>query len=276
MSEAPRPSRVRLRPPRRWPLLAVAVAVCLSAVSGGVLGYFLRLDLPDVRALEDYQPPQMTHVMASDGLLLATFHEQRRILVNYEDIPVDFRRALLAVEDAGFYSHTGIDFRGILRAAWRDLLSLRAAQGGSTVTQQLARNLFLTPRKTIRRKLAEAVLALEIERQYTKEEILGFYCNQIYMGHGRYGIEAASRYYYGVAARELTLNQAATLAGLIQRPEALSPFRHPDRSSKRRDYVLTRMVSTGVLSAEEADRVRDAGLDVDEPDLAVVDLVLEG
>jgi penicillin-binding protein 1A len=265
MSQAPRPSRVHLRLPKRWPILAVAVAVAFAAITGAALGYFLRLDLPDVQALEDYEPPQMTHVIAANGFLLDTFQEQRRIFVHYEEIPVEFRQALLAVEDAGFYEHTGLDFRSILRAAWRDLWSLSAAQGASTVTQQLARNLFLTPKKTIRRKVAEALLALEIERQYTKEEILGFYCNQIYMGHGRYGIEAASRYYYGVASRELTLNQAATLAGLIQRPEALSPLRHPDRSVRRRDYVLTRMESTGVLSSEDADIVRQEPLQVTEP-----------
>ncbi len=251
---------LRLRLAARWPLVVLGSLLMLAAVSGGALGYFMRFDLPDVRALEDYAPPQMTHVFAADSSLLGTFHEQRRILIDFEDIPLLFRQALLASEDASFYRHTGLDFQSILRAAWRDLRSLRAAEGASTLTQQHARNLFLTPNKTLRRKLEEAVLALEIERQYTKEEILRFYCNQIYMGHGRYGVEAAARYYFGVPSRDMTLNQAATLAGLIQRPEALSPIRHPDRALSRRNYVLRRMVETGALDEEPAARTREEAL----------------
>jgi len=227
--------------------------VLLAAGSGGVLGYFARFDLPDVRALEDYRPPLMTRVVAEDGVLLDTFAEQRRILIDYEDIPLVFQQALLASEDADFLNHAGIDFTGILRAAWRDLRSRRLAQGASTLTQQLARNLFLHRDKTFKRKLQETLLALEIERQYTKQEILGFYCNQVYMGHGRYGLEAASRYYFGVTAPELSLSEAATLAGLLQRPEALSPRRHPQRAHDRRNYVLRRMVEVGFLAPERAE-----------------------
>jgi len=245
---------------RRGLLVLLASLVLVAALSGGVLGYFMRFDLPDVRALEDYDPPQMTHVLAADGSLVGTFQEQRRILIDFEDIPLVFRQALLATEDASFYRHTGLDFQSILRAAWRDLRSLRAAEGASTLTQQLARNLFLTPRKTIRRKLEEAVLALEIERQYTKQEILRFYCNQIYTGHGHYGIEAASRFYFGIPSREMSVNQAATLAGVLQRPEALSPIRHPDRARNRRDYVLGRMVATEAIAAEVAQQARDEPL----------------
>jgi len=228
------------------------VGVVIAAVLGGLAGYFMRFDLPDVRALEDYNPPQMTRVVASDGTMLDTFAEQRRILIEFRDIPEVFLNALIASEDANFYRHTGIDVKGIIRAAWRDLRSLRLAQGASTLTQQLARNLFLKRDKTIKRKLQEALLALEIERQYTKQEILAFYCNQIYMGHGRYGLEAASRFYFGVPARELELAEAATLAGLIQRPEGLTPLRHPKRAFQRRNYVLRRMVKIGAIDEDEA------------------------
>jgi len=237
---------------RRWPWIALGALLVLAAACGGALGYFMRFDLPDVRALEDYNPPEMSRVLAADGSELSTFAEQRRILVSYGEIPPLFRQALVAVEDAGFYDHTGIDFTGILRALWRDLTSLRLAQGGSTLTQQLARNLFLYPDKTLRRKVQEAFLALEIERQYTKEEILRFYCNQVYMGHGRWGIEAASRFYFGKTARELSLPQAALLAGVIQRPESLSPFKHPERAMKRRNHVLRRMVEEGLLDDRSA------------------------
>jgi len=248
----PRRPTARSRVRRRLLLLLSLLALGAS-LSGAALGYFLRFDLPDVRALEDYEPPQMSQVLAADGTPIGTFHEQRRIVIDLEDIPPVFRQALVASEDAGFYRHTGIDFRAVARAAWHDLRKLEAAEGASTITQQLARNLFLTPRKTIRRKLEEALLALEIERQYAKDEILRFYCNQIYMGHGRYGLEAAARYYFATPSRELSLSQAATLAGLIQRPETLSPLRHADRALRRREYVLRRMVDTGALSPEEAE-----------------------
>ena len=246
---------MRLGP--RWPLFGLGALVLLASASGASLGYFMRFDLPDVRALQDYSPPVTTRVLDSSGGLLDTFAEQRRILIDYRDIPVVFRTALLATEDSNFLRHTGIDFKGVVRAAWRDLTRLELAQGASTLTQQLARNLFLHRDKTIRRKLQEAVLALEIERQYTKQEILAFYCNQIYMGHGRYGLEAAARFYFDKPARELELAEAAMLAGLIQRPEALSPVRHPERAIDRRNYVLRRMVEVGALSPEEAAAARD-------------------
>jgi len=239
-------------PRRHWPYLLLGALVLLAAVCGASLGYFMRFDLPDVRALEDYRPPEMSRVLAADGSQVGTFAEERRILIRYGEIPPVFQRALIATEDANFYGHTGIDFKGIARALWRDVSSMSLAQGASTLTQQLARNLFLHPDKTIRRKLQEAFLALEIERQFTKQEILGFYCNQIYMGHGRWGLEAAARYYFGKTARELSLAEAATLAGVIQRPEALSPFKHPDRALRRRGYVLRRMVDEEFLSPHEA------------------------
>ncbi len=187
------------------------------------MGYFLRLDLPDVRALEDYNPPVMSRVLAVDHSTVATFAEQRRILIDYHDIPVSFQQALIAVEDSNFHRHTGIDFRGIARAAISDVRRMRLAQGASTLTQQLARNLFLHPQKTITRKVQEALLALEIERQYTKQEILRYYSNQIYMGHGRYGLEAAARYYFGKPARPQTHPQTATIARLEKRPAELRP-----------------------------------------------------
>ena len=238
----------------------------LAAVSGAALGYFMRFDLPDVRALEDYRPPLMTRVMDRHGALLDTFAEQRRILIDLDDIPLAFRDALLASEDSNFFRHTGIDVKSIVRAAWHDLRSLRLVQGASTLTQQLARNLFLHPDKTFRRKLQEAVLALEIERQYTKEEILRFYCNQVYMGHGRYGLEAASRYYFNIPARELSLGQAATLAGLLQRPEALSPKRHPERALERRNYVLRRMLEVGYLTPDDANSAQSTPLETTRRD----------
>jgi len=255
-------SRIRPLLRQHWRGGLLSGGVLLAGIVGASMGYFLRLDLPDVRALEDYNPPVMSRVLAVDHSTVATFAEQRRVLIDYHDIPVSFQQALIAVEDSNFHRHTGIDFRGIARAAITDVRKMRLAQGASTLTQQLARNLFLHREKTITRKIQEALLALEIERQYTKQEILRYYSNQIYMGHGRYGLEAAAQYYFGKPARDLTLAESATIAGLIQRPEALSPFKNIERSLRRRNHVLGRMVIEGFISAEVAEATQQESIEI--------------
>ena len=215
-----------MKPTKRRTL--VLGALILPAVIGGAtIGYGLRLDLPDVEALDRYTPPLNTRVLARDGSTIGSFGEQRRTLLAQKDIPKMFTQALIAVEDASFYEHSGLDFKGIARAAWHDLTSLSFAQGASTITQQLSRNLFLKPDKTPRRKLEEMLLAIEIEKRYSKDEILRMYCNQVYMGHGRYGLEAASQFYFGkhagmVAAHDPDTNDAETQCvpsyGLHHRP----------------------------------------------------------
>jgi penicillin-binding protein 1A len=250
---APPPARVAWWRQRRWQLAAFGGLVVFAAIAGASLGYTMRLELPNVSGLEDYAPPVISQVLASDDAIVDTFYEQQRVMIAHDQIPDTFRQALVAVEDADFYEHAGIDMGGILRAAWANLRSLRRAEGGSTLTQQLARSLFLHPEKTYRRKLQEMLLATEIERQYAKEEILTFYCNQVYVGHGRYGLEAASRYYFGKPAYELELAEAAMIAGLIQRPEALSPFKNPERAESRRRHVLDRMQKVGYIDEKTAD-----------------------
>jgi penicillin-binding protein 1A len=238
-------------------------ALILPAVIGGAtLGYGLKLDLPDVEALDRYTPPLNTRVLAQDGSTIGSFGEQRRTLLAQKDIPKVFTQALIAVEDASFYEHSGLDFRGIARAAWHDLTTMSFAQGASTLTQQLSRNLFLKPDKTPRRKLEEMLLAVEIEQRYSKDEILRMYCNQVYMGHGRYGLEAAAQFYFGKHAGELDLPEAALLAGLIQRPEGLSPFKNPDGAVRRRNHVLDRMVEAGSLTQAQATQAKQAALDL--------------
>jgi penicillin-binding protein 1A len=237
---------------RRWQVGVLAGATLLAAIAGGALGYNMRLDLPSVSGLEDYAPPVVTQVLADDGAVIDSFYEQQRLMIRHDQIPDSFRQALIAVEDAGFYEHTGIDLQGIARAAWSNLRSFRRAEGGSTLTQQLARSLFLHREKTYRRKVQEMILATEIERQYAKEEILTFYCNQVYVGHGRYGLEAASRHYFDKPAVELELHEAAMIAGLIQRPEALSPFKNPERARARRAHVIDRMVKVGFIDSKTA------------------------
>ncbi len=237
---------------RPLPLKALPALAALACALGALVGYLLNLDLPDVDSLQDYQPPVITRLYSDSGVLVHQFAEERRILVPLSDIPTSFKNAIVATEDADFYGHLGISPKGIARAMVSNLMAGSVVQGGSTLTQQLAKILFLRPERTLRRKVQEAYLALQIEKTYTKEEILEFYCNQIYMGHGRYGIEAASQFYFGKPSRDLTLSEAAILAGIPQRPEVFSPLRNPDVARRKRDHVLDRMVEEGHLDAEAA------------------------
>jgi penicillin-binding protein 1A len=230
-------------------------ALLLAATSGSVFGFLLTFDIPEVRHLQDWKPPVVTTIYAADQQILYQFGAEKRIVIPLDEVPQHFIDALVSTEDSRFFTHVGIDPWGIARALVTDIIRFKRAQGGSTITQQLARSLFLKPEKTIRRKLQEMVLALQIEKTFTKNEILGFYCNQVYMGHGRYGVEAAANYYFARPAKDLTLEEAALLAGLVQRPEAYSPVRAPDRARNRRNLVFGRMVAEGKLTREDAERL---------------------
>jgi penicillin-binding protein 1A len=250
----PPPTKIPFwKQPRKLAILALG-ALLLAASSGSVLGYLLTFDIPEVTHLQDWKPPVVTTIYSADGQVLYQFGAEKRIVVGLDQIPKEFLDGLVATEDSHFYSHFGVDPWGIARAIITDIVRLKKAQGGSTITQQLARSLFLKPEKTIRRKLQEMVLAVQIEKAFTKQEILAFYCNQVYMGHGRYGIEAAAEYYFGRPAKQMSLPESALLAGLVQRPETYSPFRAPDKARKRRDHVLSRMVEEGKLAREAADQ----------------------
>ena len=238
---------------RRGIAILLASALVLAGGFGSGFGYFLTFDIPEVRSLQDWKPPVVTTIYGADGGILYQFGAEKRIVVALDQVPPAFLDALIATEDSRFQTHVGIDPWGIARAMITDIIRLRRAQGGSTLTQQLARSLFLKSEKTLRRKLQEMVLALQIEKAFTKNEILAFYCNQVYMGHGRYGVEAAANYYFAKPAKEMTLEESALLAGLVQRPEALSPIRNPDRSKARRDLVLRRMVEEDKIPQEVAD-----------------------
>ncbi|HEV8374796.1 MAG TPA: transglycosylase domain-containing protein, partial [Candidatus Polarisedimenticolia bacterium] len=228
----------------------------LAVLTGSVAGYFLTSDIPEVTRLEDWKPPVVSVLYAADGTPTYQFGGEKRILVDFSQIPPSFIQAIIATEDSRFYRHFGVDPLGISRALLRDLVHLRLKEGGSTLTQQLAKLLFLKPEKTLRRKIQEAVLAMQIEKAYTKKEILVFYCNQIYLGHGRYGVETASRYFFGKPAREMTLSESALLAGLVQRPESYSPIRNPKLAIRRRNHVLSRMVEEGYLTEDQARAAR--------------------
>ena len=219
-----------------------------------------RGDLPEIANLEKYQPNVITQVFATDGSKIGDFAIERRVIVGFADIPPVLRNAIVAVEDADFWKHLGINPWRIPAAAIANLRSGRRSQGSSTLTMQLSRLLFLTPEKTYERKIKEALLAFDIEKNFTKEEILTLYGNQVYFGHGAYGVEAASQLFFGRSARDLTLSQSATLAGLIQNPSRLSPIEHPDRTLQRRSHVLSRMEAEKYVSAEEAGRAREEPL----------------
>ncbi len=251
--------------PRHRVFIFIGLLLLLAAVIGSGGAYLLTLDLPDVRALEDYRPATISRVLAADGTVIHQFATERRIVIPYEEIAPVLRNALVATEDSNFFSHVGVDPVGILRALVMDIGAMRIKQGGSTLTQQLALGLFLKRDMTITRKVREAILATHIERTYTKEEILTFYCNQVYLGHGYYGVEAASLYYFGQRARDLTLPQASLLAGLVQRPEALSPHRNPEKALGRRNHVLGRMLEEGYIDQATFLATRDLPVEVIDP-----------
>jgi penicillin-binding protein 1A len=221
----------------------------LAALAAGVGFYlaFLR-DLPDIRSVEDYQPALASVVFDREGQRIGEFFVERRELVTLEEIPQHVVRAFVAAEDSTFFEHGGIDYQSILRAAWRNLLAGgKVREGGSTITQQMVKGLLLNPERTIRRKLREMILARNIEQRLTKQEILYLYLNQIYFGHGAYGIAEAARTYYGKTPAELSVAEAAQLAGLPKAPSKYSPVRNPERAEQRRRYVLRRLMEEGYI-----------------------------
>jgi penicillin-binding protein 1A len=214
--------------------------------------------LPDISQLKSYQPSLITSVYADDETLIAQFFVERRVLIPLARIPALLKGATLAVEDARFYSHEGIDVIGIARAAWSNMQAGEVVEGASTITQQVAKMLFLTHRKTVERKVREIILAMRMEHLLSKDEILEIYLNQTYYGHGAYGVEAASNVYFGKSVDDLTLDEAALLAGLPKAPTAYSPYHTPDRAMKRRAHVLRRMVEAGYITDAEEMRAQAA------------------
>jgi len=208
---------------------------------------------PPLDILDEYHPSLVTTLYDDQGKPFATFYEQRRILVPLAKIPRILQEALIAVEDSRFYQHYGLDPVGITRALWTNLKCFCLAEGGSTITQQLAKVLFFNPEKSLSRKLREALLVLKIEREYTKDQILVLYFNQIYFGHGAYGIEAAAQTYFKKPVGDLNLAEAAMLAGLPRAPNAYSPNFDPERARRRRHHVLQRMAQEGFITPEQVE-----------------------
>ncbi|MBI2178595.1 MAG: PBP1A family penicillin-binding protein [Candidatus Tectomicrobia bacterium] len=239
---APRARAARRRILFTFVLLAGAGGLALGA------GFSYLYDFPELDYLQDYRPSTITRLYDREKQLIAELYQEKRIPSPLSRIPVLVRQAFLDIEDNRFYEHPGVSYRDIFRAVTRNLMEGRYAQGASTITQQLAKVLFLTPERTLSRKVREALLALEIERRFTKDEILEFYLNQIYLGSGAFGVEAASQIYFGKHAGELTLAEAATLAGLPKAPTRFSPRLHPENALQRRRLVLRRMQELGHIT----------------------------
>ncbi len=213
--------------------------------------FLLYINLPNVKLLESWTPPQASVVYDYRNRYYGDIGVQKRYYVKIENIPQKLIYAFIAAEDRNFFKHSGIDISAILRAFVANLKAGRIVQGGSTITQQLAKNLFLTRERTLGRKIREALLAFKIERTFDKNKILELYLNQIYLGNGAYGVEAASRVYFGKSVADLTLEESALLAGLPKAPSRFNPFVNPELAKKRRDYVLRRMLEEGYITREE-------------------------
>jgi len=233
--------------------------VLLSALVGAGAGLLLvyTTDLPQVEQLEHYRPSSITELYDDQGRTIGSFALQRRVVASYSDYPPVLRDALISIEDKDFYRHWGINVWRIAGAAYHDIESGGRVQGASTLTMQLARNLFLSPDRSFQRKIEEALLAIQIERRFTKEQIFTLYANQIFLGHGVYGFEAAAEYYFSKPAKQLTLDEAALLAGLPKAPGLYSPINHPDRAIKRRNLVINAMLEDGKITAKQANDARN-------------------
>jgi penicillin-binding protein 1A len=236
--------------------LLVLVSALVGATAGLLLVY--TTDLPQVEALEAYRPSSVTEIYDDHERVIGSFALQRRVVASYDDFPPVLRDALVSIEDKDFYTHSGINFWRIVGAAYRDIVSGGRVQGASTLTMQLARNLFLSPDRSFHRKVQETLLAIQIERHFTKPQIFTLYANQIFLGHGVYGFEAASEFYFSKPAKKLTLEEAALLAGLPKSAVVYSPINHPDRAQRRRNLVINAMLEDGRITAAQADIARSS------------------
>jgi len=251
----------------------LVLLVLFSIITGSLAGLTLvySANLPQMDDLERYRPSTMTDLYDQKGRVIGSFALQRRVIINYNDFAPVLRQAVISIEDKNFESHWGINVFRVAGAAWHDIRSHGRAQGASTLTMQLARNLFLSDERTATRKLQEAYLAIQIERAFTKEQIFTLYGNQIYLGSGMYGFEAASEYYFSKHAKDLSLTEAALLAGLPKSPVGFSPLLNPDRALRRRNIVLDEMESDGVITHAQAEAARSMplGLHITQPDSSV-------
>jgi penicillin-binding protein 1A len=245
--------------------LFIILFLIVGAMCGSFAGAFFALthDLPQIRALENFKPNAVTRIYSADKVLLAELFVEKREPVSLETIPRDLKAALVATEDRKFYKHSGVDLKGIARAIYKDIKAGEFVEGASTITQQLAKTLFLTPRKTLVRKLKEAILAFQLERRYTKDEILELYLNQVYFGSGAYGVESAANIFFGKSVKDLTLSECALVAGMPKSPSRYSPLINPALAIKRRNIVLGQMRDTGIITGAGYQQAKNEALNTD-------------
>jgi penicillin-binding protein 1A len=265
---APQQNRHKLAGRFAWGVL-LTLAVITGSLAGLTLVY--SVDLPQINDLEHYRPSTTTELYDQKDRIIGSFALERREIVDYNGFAPILRQAVISIEDKSFESHWGINVFRVVGAAWHDLRSHGRAQGASTLTMQLARNLFLSAERTPTRKIQEAYLAIQIERAFTKEQIFTLYGNQIYLGHGMYGFEAASEFFFSKHAKDLNLSDAALLAGLPKGPVAFSPLLYPEKALRRRNLVLTEMEQDKAITHAEAERARSSplGLRVAQPEMSV-------
>ncbi len=248
----------RHRRQKVWRSIRMVLGMGVVCGTIGLIGLttvlvYLHRGLPDVTTINTYIPAETTKIYSHDGVVLAELHEEEnRVLKPIESISPILKQTVIAMEDTDFYDHNGLNAKSIMRALYRDIIAMEFVEGGSTLTQQLARNLFLTKRKTILRKLEEALLAIQIEKHFTKTDILEMYLNQVYWGHNTYGIESASQYYFGKSSQNLRVAESAMLVGLLKGPELYSPLRNKVRAKRRQRVVLNRMAALGLITEAQA------------------------
>jgi penicillin-binding protein 1A len=241
---------------RKSRLILLGIAIILGIPGGFVLAHAIRV--PMVKSLENYQPAIITRIYDRNGIAFAEYSIQKRIVVAKRDMAPALVQAIVATEDADFYHHGGINPKAIFRAALKDIIARKKVEGASTLTQQLAKQVFLTPAKDFRRKINEAFLAVDIEKNFTKDQIFELYANQVYLGHGAYGVESASRLYFGKHAKDLSVPEAALIAGMIRLPMYYTPITHMDHATARRNHVLRRMYEERYINKQQFQQALNA------------------
>jgi penicillin-binding protein 1A len=246
----------------KWLLMVSILIVIAGSLGAAGVYFYVSRNLPKISSLKDYRPPIITTVYSDDNRKIGEFFKERRIVIPLSQMPDMLKKAFVAAEDSRFYKHQGIDILSIFRAFYKNIEAGSIVQGGSTITQQVTKSFFLTPERSYIRKIKEAILAYRIDKKFSKDEILFLYLNQIYLGHGAYGVEAASENYFGKSAKDLNLAECAILAGLPQAPSRYSPFKNPERAKQRQIYVLNRMVEDGFITNIQATEAVNKVLDI--------------
>src|SRR5512138_3036865 len=247
--------------------ILIVLVAGLAVGSGALLGVYVAIkdNLPNVSDIDNFRPKLITTVYDATGAKVKEFAEEKRVEVAFDRLPKNLVDAIIATEDPRFFSHGGVDVRGILRAVWADVFKVlggRRPEGGSTITQQVARSLFLHREVSLRRKLKELYLSREIEKLYPKQKIFELYCNHFFLGHGAYGVQAASNLFFGKDVADLNLDEAAMIAGIFHGPSRYSPYQNKTATLNRRNHVFNRMVAEGYLSKAEGEAAKGRPLTV--------------